>query len=111
MPLPANVQNALSALLNQPGETGHEVRGNVLDYARSGSGPVPDGVRDLVHKIANCPWTVNDEDFTRLLAAGYSEGQLYEVTMAAALGAGLARLDAGLRAIDEAQAVTKAEGR
>ena len=58
----------------------------------------------LVEKIAERPWTVTDEDFARLRAAGYSEGQLYEVTLAAALGAGLRRFDAGLRALQEAEA-------
>jgi alkylhydroperoxidase family enzyme len=56
----------------------------------------------LVNKVADCPWMVSDEDFARLRAAGYSNGQLYEVTLAAALGSGLQRFEAGLRAIEEA---------
>lgn len=102
MRLPLSLQKAIDGLMSQPGETESSVRREVLERNRSGCGPVPDDLRPLVEKIAHCPWTVDDEDFARLQAAGYSEGQLYEVTLAAALGAGLRRFDAGLRAIDEA---------
>jgi alkylhydroperoxidase family enzyme len=102
MPLPAKLQKAIAAILNQPGETELSLRRAVLERARSGEGQVPEALRDYVNKIADRPWTVRDEDFAQLRAAGYSEGQLYEVTLAAALGAGLQRFDAGLRALEEA---------
>jgi hypothetical protein len=102
MSLPANLQNALAALLEQPGATEQSLRRGVLECNRSGDGQIPEGVRDFVDKIAAQPWTVSDEDFHRLRAAGYTESQLYEITLAAALGAGVARFDAGLRAIEEA---------
>jgi alkylhydroperoxidase family enzyme len=54
-----------------------------------------------VEKIAARPWTVNDEDFARLYASGFSDDQLYELTLACALGAGLQRFEAGLRALGE----------
>jgi alkylhydroperoxidase family enzyme len=102
MPLPAKLQKAIAAILSQPGETELSLRRAVLERNRSGDAPVPDDLREFVDKIAAQPWTVSDEDFARLRAAGYSEGQLYEVTLGAALGAGLQRFDAGLRAIEEA---------
>ncbi|MFI5104886.1 MAG: hypothetical protein ACHP79_08185 [Terriglobales bacterium] len=104
MQLPLHLQKAVAALLNQPGETELSLRGAVLERTRSAAGTVPDVLRDLVEKIAERPWTVTDEDFAGLRAAGYSESQLYEVTLAAALGAGLRRFDAGLRALQEAEA-------
>jgi alkylhydroperoxidase family enzyme len=103
MPLPAKLQKAIAAILSQPGETELSLRCAVLERNRSGDAQVPEVLREFVDKIAAQPWTVGDEDFARLRAAGYSEGQLYEVTLAAALGAGLQRFDAGLRALDEAR--------
>jgi alkylhydroperoxidase family enzyme len=102
MSLPHHLQKAIDALFRQPGETEASLRRAVLQRNRSGAGQVPDALHELVDKVADRPWTLSDEDFTRLRAAGYSEGQLYEITLAAALGAGLERFDAGLRAIEEA---------
>ena len=102
MSLPANLQKAIDALLTQPGDTEPVFRRQILEWNRFGSGPLPESIQPLVEKIGQCPWTVDDQDFARLRAAGYSESQLYELTLAAALGAGLKRFDAGLRAIEEA---------
>jgi hypothetical protein len=102
MPLPSELQAAVDALLNQPGVTERELRRTLLERARSGAGQVPEVLREFVDKITARPWTVNNEDFARLRTAGFSGAQLYEVTLACALGAGLQRLDAGLRAIEEA---------
>jgi alkylhydroperoxidase family enzyme len=102
MPLPEPLQKAVDALLSQPGATDPSLRHALLARTRSGGGQVPEALREFIVKIAEQPWTVNDEDFAQLRAAGYSDGQLYEVTLAAALGAGLQRFDAGLRALDEA---------
>jgi alkylhydroperoxidase family enzyme len=102
MPLPANLQKAIDAILTQTGSTELSLRRTVLERTRNGEGQVPEALREFVEKIAERPWTVNDEDFARLRAAGYSEDELYEVTLAAAVGAGLQRFEAGLRALEEA---------
>jgi len=59
-------------------------------------------VRDLVAKIDQRPWMVSDEDFNKLRQAGYSEDQIFELTVAAATGAGVRRFEAGLRALEAA---------
>lgn len=102
MRLPLSLKKAIDALMTQPGESELSLRREILERNRSGSGLMPEVIRPLVDKIAHSPWTVDDQDFAQLRAAGYSECQLYEMTLAAALGAGLKRFDAGLRAIDEA---------
>ena len=102
MTLPVHLQKAIDALFSQPGGTEVLLRCGVLGRNRCGAGPVPSVLQSFVDKIACCPWTVADEDFARLRDAGYSEDELYEITLAAALGAGLQRFDAGLRAIEEA---------
>jgi|SRR5215831_16029011 len=102
MPLPSELQAAVDALLSQPGATQIELRRVLLECTRAGAGPVPEALRQFADKIAERPWTVSDDDFARLRAAGFSDEQLYEVTLACALGAGLQRFDAGLRALEEA---------
>ncbi|HMF89086.1 MAG TPA: hypothetical protein VKL40_00475 [Candidatus Angelobacter sp.] len=101
MPLPPKLQTAVNALLTQPGATERELRRAVLERTRSAAAQIPEALREFVEKIADRPWTVSDQDFARLRAAGYSEDELYEVTLAAAIGAGLQRFDAGLRALEE----------
>jgi len=109
MPLPSCVQKAIQAILNTPGATDISLRRAVLERTRLGSVQVPDNLLNLVDKIAERAWTINDEDFDRLRQAGYSEDQIYEVTMAAALGAGLQRFDAGLRALESNEPQNKQE--
>ncbi len=53
---------------------------------------------DKVHRHAH---QVTDEDTQELLRAGYSEDQVFEATVSAALGAGLTRLRAGLAALGQ----------
>jgi uncharacterized protein YciW len=44
-------------------------------------------------------YRITDTDLARLSAAGLSDDDIFEVTIAAAVGAALRRLDAGIRAI------------
>jgi alkylhydroperoxidase family enzyme len=55
-----------------------------------------------VEKLRQHAYRVQDHDIERALDTGYSEDQIFEVTIAAALGAGDARLRAGLSALNEA---------
>jgi hypothetical protein len=55
-------------------------------------GPYADEVRDRSYRLT-------DADIAALKAAGRSEDEIFEVTVAAAMGAALHRLDAGLRAL------------
>jgi hypothetical protein len=55
-----------------------------------------------VAKLRRHAYRVQDHDIERVLGAGYSEDQIFEVTIAAALGAGDARLRAGLAALNQA---------
>jgi hypothetical protein len=53
-------------------------------------------------KVRNEPWSVADSDIDDLKAAGHSEDEIFEMTVAAALGASLHILDAGLGALRDA---------
>ena len=97
------MEKAIASLLGAPGTAETSLRQAAFDRVRLDGGQVPEALRALVEKIADYPSSVSDEDFTRLREAGYSEDQIYEVVLAAAVGAGVRRLDAGLRAIAGAQ--------
>lgn len=60
---------------------------------------LPGALDPYVKKVAQHAYKVTDEDIVALRQAGYSEDQIFEVTVSAALGAGLVRLEAGLNAL------------
>ena len=55
----------------------------------------------LVHKVHHHAYRVTDEEVAALRAR-YSDDELFEVIVAAAVGAARQRLDAGLRALEDA---------
>jgi hypothetical protein len=63
------------------------------------AGALPPDLREHVDKIALHAYTVTDEDVAALKAAGWSEDAIFEISIAAALGAGLSRLERGLSAL------------
>jgi alkylhydroperoxidase family enzyme len=52
-----------------------------------------------LEKVRRHAYKVTDRDVEELKAAGYSEDEIFEHTVSAAVAAGLERLDAGLRAL------------
>jgi hypothetical protein len=84
-----------AALLRGPGACRAELR------QACARGEPPDDLRALVEKIDRHAYKVTDEDLAAL-RAHYSEDQLFEIIAAAAFGAADRRLDAGLRALEEA---------
>lgn len=63
------------------------------------SGSIPPELADFVDKVIHRAWQITDEDIERLQRAGYSEDAIFELTIAAALGAGTGRLERGLAAL------------
>jgi hypothetical protein len=103
MPRPPLIEKAIASLLGTPGETDRSLRRAVFERVRAGKGEVPEELAALMETIADRPWSVTDGDISCVRETGYSEEQLYELILAAAAGAGARRLDAGLRALEEAQ--------
>ena len=58
--------------------------------------------RALIDKVATRAWTVTDEDVHATKQAGVSEDEIFELTVAAALGHATRQLDAALAALDAA---------
>jgi alkylhydroperoxidase family enzyme len=61
--------------------------------------PVPPVAEDYVETVRRNAYRVTDAQVEALRDAGLSEDEVFELTVSAAVGAGLTRLDAGLRAM------------
>jgi hypothetical protein len=82
------------SVLSEPGALDPEVRRAICD----GLG-LPDPLGTYVRKVAGHAHSVGDEDIAELHRAGYTDDQIFEATVSAALGAGLLRLGRVLRAL------------
>ena len=59
----------------------------------------PAAMRSYLDKVERDAYRVTDADVAALKDDGFSEDEIFEQTVAAAVAAGLARLDAGLGAL------------
>jgi alkylhydroperoxidase family enzyme len=66
--------------------------------AAATGGSLPEPLGSYAAMVRDEAYRVTDQDVERLKAAGHSEDEIFEVTVAAAVGAALRSLDAGLRA-------------
>jgi hypothetical protein len=57
---------------------------------------IPTDLAGYVRKVALYAYKTTDEDIQQLKEAGYSEDMIFEITLCASMGAGLARLEHGL---------------
>jgi alkylhydroperoxidase family enzyme len=61
--------------------------------------PVPEVARGYADKVRRYAYRVTDRDVEELLAAGMSQDEVFELTVSVAVAAGLARWEAGTRAL------------
>jgi hypothetical protein len=95
------------AVLGSAGRSDARLRRAVLERAawlagRDAPPPsdeVPETLSSVVEKIVRHAYRVTDEDIAAARAAGHGEDELFDVIVAAALGAGLVRRERGLAAI------------
>jgi hypothetical protein len=85
------------AVLETPGATDRGTR----EAAYAGEG-LPPLLGAYVASIDVASYRITEADVAGLLAAGHSEDAVFEVTLAAAIGAAGRRLEAGLRALQAA---------
>lgn len=67
--------------------------------AADGTGDAPAAFAPFLHKVRTESYRVTDADLAALRAAGHTEEEIFELTVAAALGAAFERLECGLRAV------------
>lgn len=84
----------LRAVLQSPGATDPALRA-----AAFRGDAMPPALAEYVRKVRGESYRIIDDDMRRLLAAGYSEDAIFEITIASAIGAAEERLQAGLRAL------------
>lgn len=66
----------------------------------AGMPPPPEAMTGYLAKVRERAYTVTDADVEALKAAGLSEDEIFEQTVAVAIAQGLRRLDAARSAID-----------
>lgn len=86
----------LQLVLDGPGECDPALR-----HAAADGRGVPQALAPLVEKIHAHAYKVTDDDIARL-QADYSDDQLFEIVVSAALGASQHLLDVGLEALGDA---------
>ena len=101
-------QRLLAAVLTSDGDTDPSVRQAVESLSAQIGGrltiqteTIPPELISYIKKIALHAYKTTDEDIYALRNAGYSEDAIFEITLSAALGAGMARLERGLAALKD----------
>jgi alkylhydroperoxidase family enzyme len=89
----------VEAVLGAPGDTPEALRRAVLERSGGTRDGVPEGLRTYVDKVAHHAYKVTDEDVKALNAAGQSDDSIFEITVAAAVGAAMHRLARGMAAL------------
>ena len=96
----------IEAVLTSPGETSSALRhasearaAQLSGRPSSQASQLPPELERYLSKVALHAYKVTDQDIEALRTAGYSEDAIFELTLSAALGAGMARLERGLAAL------------
>ncbi len=100
---PAKIQKLVDTFLTSPGETTPALRraieahgASLAGRERKVEGTVPEELATYVEKVVLYAYKTMDEDVEEMKRAGYSEDEIFEITLSATLGASLARLERGL---------------
>jgi hypothetical protein len=99
-------KNLCAAILATHGDSQQDLRRTIENYTQrlacDADAPgehIPPELLAYTTKVARNAYKVTDDDIANLRAQGYSEDALFEITLSAALGAGMVRLDSGLNAL------------
>ena len=102
------IENIKAATLAGEGATDPALRQAVADYAKNATptlvpydGRIPGNLMPYVNKVSQHAYKITDKDVELLKEHNYSEDEIFETTLAAAFGAGLARLQNGLALLEE----------
>jgi hypothetical protein len=100
------INHLVESVLNSPGhceprlrrEIEHRVAAHTAGLAID-AGRLPQEIANYVDKIALHAYKVTDKDVKALLDAGHTEDAIFELTLSAALSAGMTRLKSGMSAL------------
>jgi hypothetical protein len=96
-------QPLVNRILHGPGQAPADQR--ALAFDNSAKLPVP--LRPLLDKVATNSAQVTDADFATAIEAGFTDDQLFELVICAAVGESTRQYEAGLAALAEATADTE----
>ena len=96
-------QLLVNRILHGPGQAPADQRARAFDNAE-----LTEPLRRLLDKVATKPAQVTDADFARAMEAGFTDDQLFELVICAAVGQSTRQYEAGLAALAEASADTEA---
>jgi alkylhydroperoxidase family enzyme len=88
-----------AAVLEGPGALAPEVRSAAACSTPVGSAALV----EYVERVRHAAFRTTDEQVAALRASGLTDDQIFELTIATALGAAIRQLDRGLLAIDAAE--------
>jgi len=97
-------QALVDRVLNGEGSTSPELRARAFSNT-----DLPAPLQALIGKVANSPSQVTDADLAVAKGAGYSEDQLFELVVCAAVGQSDRLYEAGLAALAEATGNAEAD--
>lgn len=111
------LEELVEGVLRGPGESAPALRQDVEAIAASWGGAdkvetrtLPEPLAAYIEKVSRHAYRVTDEDLAALKAAGYGEDAIFELTVAAAVGAGRARVERGLAVLDAFESVFAGKG-
>jgi hypothetical protein len=89
----------VNSVLNAEGRASPQQRASA--FSNDG---LPPPLQELIDKVATSPAQVTDADFAAGKASGYTEDQLFELVICAAVGQSTRMYEAGLAALAQATA-------
>jgi hypothetical protein len=92
----------VTRILHGPGQAPADQRAHAFDNAG-----LPETLRPLLDKVATNSAQVTDADFATAMEAGFTDDQLFELVICAAVGESTRQYEAGLAAWAEATANTE----
>ena len=93
----------VNRILQGPGQAPADQRVRAFDHAE-----LPGPLRPLIDKVATRSAQVTDADFATAMAAGFTDDELFELVICAAVGESTRQYEAGLAALAKAIADTEA---
>jgi alkylhydroperoxidase family enzyme len=95
-------ESLVNTILQSPGQSAEALRRAVVERAQrpaGSAGAIPAKLTQYVDTVARHPYKVTDADIAGLKQAGYSDDVVFEITVAAAVGAAMHRLQRGMAAL------------
>ncbi|MCA9949026.1 MAG: hypothetical protein KDE48_05235 [Anaerolineales bacterium] len=101
------VTKLTASVAQGPGEVQSESRQAAINFARaltmghaSTTDDIPKGFAPYLKKVALYAYKTTDRDVQNLKDRGYSEDEIFELTVSTALGASLARYEHGMNLLN-----------